>query len=375
MKILHVIDSIGLYGAEVMLLNLMSEQVSLGLEPVLASIGTHSQAEKPLEREARRRGLAVEPFRMKAGPNLSGLAAMLRFARQQRVDVIHSHGYKGNILFGLLPARWRGAPMVTTVHGWGRTGGIGKLMLYQWLDTVALRFIDRIVLVNEAMKDRPRYGGSNRARTEVVPNGLAFDPDGETDLDPGVLDFCRRRSTIGAAGRLSPVKGFDLLLKAFSLLVRDGWDLQLVILGEGECRARLETLVKELRLETRVMMPGYLPSAGRYMPFFRAFVISSLTEGLPMVLLEAMQAGVPVVSSRVGGIPEALQQGKAGVLVSPANARELAFGVERVIEDQAGAARLVAAGKIIVKEKYSARAMAARYASVYSGVLNGGHKR
>ena len=129
MKVLHVIDSGGLYGAEVMLLNLMSEQVAMGLEPILASIGDPGITEKPLETEAIRRGLPVKVFRMRPGPNVWGALKILRFARSELVGLLHSHGYKGNILFGLMPRMLRRIPMVATVHGWTWTGGISRMGL------------------------------------------------------------------------------------------------------------------------------------------------------------------------------------------------------------------------------------------------------
>lgn len=368
MKVLHVIDSGGLYGAEVMLLNLMTEQAGMGLTPILASIGDGRLAEKPLETEARRRGLELRPFRMKNGPNLAGLAEMAAFARERRVDVIHSHGYKGNILFALLPHRRRVAPLVATLHGWTRAGGVNRMLLYEWLDTIALRAFDRVVLVSESMKGHPGLRRIDPARIVVVPNGLPLGGTaGEDGLDRSVLEFCRRRPTIGAIGRLSPEKGFGVLLEALRLLVQGGEDVQLALLGEGRERPELEARARALGLEGRVCLPGYLPDAGRYLPWFKAFALSSLTEGLPMVILEAMRAGVPIVSTRVGGIPEALDSGRAGILVAPSDAAELASGIRRSLHE-GDVPRMVAAGKQIVSSRYSARAMAKSYCEVYSAL-------
>ena len=139
MKILHIIDSGGLYGAEVMLLNLMGEQVALGLTPILVSIGDPGVAEKPLEAEAKRRGLRVEMFRMRPGPNILGAFEIMRFARGERAELLHSHGYKGNILFGFLPRFVRRMPMVTTLHGWTWSGGMTRMLLYEWLDSQSPR--------------------------------------------------------------------------------------------------------------------------------------------------------------------------------------------------------------------------------------------
>src|SRR3989337_2476449 len=118
MKVLHIIDSGGLYGAEVMLLNLVQEQLRLGLDPVICSIGEKRFFEKPLESEGLKRGFKIKKFRMRAGPNLLGAYKILRFAHIGKFDLMHTHGYKGNILFGLLLRGLRKIPLVSTLHGW-----------------------------------------------------------------------------------------------------------------------------------------------------------------------------------------------------------------------------------------------------------------
>ena len=97
MKILHIIDSGGLYGAEMVLLNLVAEQIKLGLEPTIASIGEKGIVEKPLETEVIKRGFKLKKFRMQPGPDYMGASKILRFAKQEYFDLMHSHGYEGNI--------------------------------------------------------------------------------------------------------------------------------------------------------------------------------------------------------------------------------------------------------------------------------------
>jgi glycosyltransferase involved in cell wall biosynthesis len=374
MKILHIIDSGGLYGAEVMLLNLMAEQVKLGLEPVLVSIGEHHNEEKPLEKEARRRGLQVKTFRMLPGPNIAGALRVLRYARQNRFDLLHSHGYKGNILFGFIPGKIRRLPMVNTVHGWTWTGGMTRMMIYEWLDSMSLAFMDRVVLVNEAMKDHARLRKRSRLAVEVVANGIPVEslPDSRADkmeLNLEILDFCREGYTIGAIGRLSQEKGFDVLLEAVAGLVTEGRDVRLALLGEGGLRGRLEDKVKALGLGQRVLMPGYVKSAGNYLSYFKLFVMPSLTEGLPIVLLEAMRAGVPIAASRVGGIPNVLDEGRAGLLLEPGNVEALKRGIAEVIMNPAEAEQRLHAARKRVREEFSSRIMAEKYLEIYRRVV------
>jgi glycosyltransferase involved in cell wall biosynthesis len=371
LKILHVIDSGGLYGAEMMLLALMTEQVLMGLEPVLASIAEHDTQEKPLEAEAIRLGLCVIKFRMMPGPNPFGVAEILRFAQDERVDLIHSHGYKGNIFFGLLPRFARRFPLVSTVHGWTWTGGVNRMMLYEWLDSKALSGVDRIVLVNTQMLKHPRIKRIPINKVSVVDNGIVGEltVEDDSDFDAEVVSFCEKGFTIGAIGRLSQEKGFDILLRAFAGLTDEFPEIRVVILGEGGWRAQLEALTEKLGISDRVLMPGFKNNARRYIPFFNLFAISSHTEGLPISLLEAMQASIPIVASCVGGIPDVLQDGRCGLLVNPGSEEELGHAIAHVIQNPREAGVRVTAARQRAIIAYSSRRMAEEYLEIYKGVL------
>jgi len=364
MKILHIIDSGGLYGAEIVLLNLVAEQVKQGMKPIIASIGDPCCGEKPLEVEARRRGLRVEAFRMRPGPNIAGAFELLRFARREEVDILHSHGYKGNILFGLMPKFFRRIPLVSTLHGWTWTGGWDRMRLYEWLDRLSLRFIDRVVVVNGAMREKVKL-----KRLHVVNNGIpadATDAKNATDpIDPAIAAFCNGGFTIGAIGRLSPEKGFNILLEALREVADSKPEVRLVILGEGDERGTLEAQIKRLGLEGRVMMPGYLPDARYYLPLFRVFALSSLTEGLPIVILEAMQSGVPILATKVGGIPEVLNNGEAGILREPGSCKTLTEGIMECIDSPETAGQRVEVARQRLTEHYSSQVMAEKYQEIY----------
>jgi glycosyltransferase involved in cell wall biosynthesis len=369
-KILHLIDSGGLYGAEVMLLNLATEQVRLGLEPIIGSIGELGIEEKPLEAEARRMGLRVEVFRMRPGPNWFGAAQVLRFAWCEGVQLFHSHGYKCNILFGLLPRPVRRMPMVSTVHGWTGNEQWTRMKIYEKLDAFSLRLIDKVILVNEGMLGLPRFQNRIGKNAVVVNNGVPEPASGGTPqaTDPEIVSYCKGGFTFGAIGRLSPEKGFDVLLHAFAMCKRKFPGTRLLILGEGRERRRLELVALELGLEDEVFMPGYRAQAYSYLPFLRGFVLSSHTEGLPMVLLEAMQAGIPVVATRVGGIPSVLEDGACGLIVPSGDPVELAGAMLHMFETNEDSRVRALRAQARVSERYSSRAMARGYVAIYQSL-------
>jgi glycosyltransferase involved in cell wall biosynthesis len=371
MKVLHVIDSAGLYGAEMVVLSLMEEQLRGGMEPVLGSIGEKRIAEKAIEREAQHRGLSCVSFRMRNGPNLLGALRLLQFAKKVKVDLIHSHGYKADILMASIPRGRRGLPVVATLHGWTSTRPFSKLWLYEWLDRKSLMLLDAVVVVNETMLGR--LTRRVRQRAKVVPNGIAPLPKGLEEREPAneIASFCGSGFVVGTIGRLSTEKGYGALVEAVHLLRTLGVMAKLVILGEGPERKRLEALIEELGMKREILLPGYLENARRYLPKFNVLVLSSVTEGLPIVLLEAMEAGIPVVATQVGGIPEALEHGNAGVLVSRSDREPLAEGIRFVHDNPQSAANLAKRAQTVVREKYSMERTASLYQQVYEQLLRG----
>jgi glycosyltransferase involved in cell wall biosynthesis len=371
MKVLHIIDSAGLYGAEMVVLALMEEQRQQQIEPILCSIGARGVPEKAIEAEARQRGLTVKPFRMMNGPNLAGVLAVMRYCRTAGVEIMHSHGYKGNILFGFLPRGLRQIPLVTTIHGWSNRGGLSKIGLYEWLDGLVLARLDGVVAVSQGMTAHPRLAGRPGLPLRVIKNAVPrTERQPVHELDQEILSFCKQRVTIGSIGRLSPDKGQALLLHALSDLNESGSDLGLVILGEGPERKTLERLIDRLQLQDRVRLPGFRSAARDYLPEFGLFALPSFTEGLPITLLETMQCGTPIVASRVGGIPELLDGGQAGLLIEPGDAAGLTAAIRQVV-DAADDARLRAdRAREIVELEYTSERMVRRYSDLYASVLS-----
>ncbi len=371
MHVMHIIDSAGMYGAEVMLLNLVEEQVRQGMQPVIASIGAKHIGEKPLEIEARKRHIPVTTFRMHPGPNFMGAWEVLNYAKSIDCQLLHSHGFKGNILFGLLPKKLRGLPLVTTLHGWTSSATtFSRMRLYETLDSWALSRIDAVVLVNQGMLTHPRLAKRKNVNFHIVNNGISVEvpesfPCQDLKLRPG--EGCN----IVAVGRLSPEKGFDVLLQATARVVKDGGDVSLVIFGEGHLRSRLEELVAQLGLGDRVQLPGFVANAAATFSCFDFLVMPSLTEGLPITLLEAMRGHLPVIASKVGGIPNVLEDGVDGILVEPGDERGLAAAISELVGSEIRCKQLAEEAHSVFNQRYSATKMAVAYQNIYTDILAG----
>ena len=370
MKILHLIDSEGVYGAEVMLLTLMEEQKVMGLSPVLCSIGTKNILEKPLEQEAQLRGLIVKKFRMANGPNFLGAWKIIKYAQNEHFDLMHSHGYKGNILFGFIPKRLRKIPLITTLHGWTYIGGFKKMKLYEWLDAMSLTHVDAVVVVSKAMLADLKLNYRNGMNVSVINNGippLDFNSFQQPAHDP-VLSFCNKGFTVGSIGRLSKEKGYNFLIEALYTLVERQLDIKLVILGEGPERKSLEGLIHKLALNHTVILPGYRNRARNYIPNFDVFVLPSLTEGFPITILEAMVAGIPIVATDVGSVPEMLEYGRVGIVVKHSESQSIADAIALIYNNKTLGKELAAKAKMTSASRHSSKTMALQYSLIYEKV-------
>ena len=373
MRVLHLIHSEGIYGAELILAYLARETQRMGHNVVVGSIQDPGTGETPFEAFATSCGIEVLPIRIAPRPTPGVIRSLLRSIRSVRPDVLHSHGYKADILLGMLPRSVRG-PMVTTLHGWTVTRPFfTALWLYERLDRLSLRGIDRVVVVARHMSRLPAVRALGSARLRVIENGI---PPLETRLADNaargvgalpaeLVEFVNRHPTLVAIGRLSTEKGFDLLLDAFAAARPAGSPYQLLIVGEGPDRELLEERVARLQLSEIVRLAGYLPGADRLLERAAGFVMSSLTEGLPLVLLEAMQWRVPVLATAVGAIPALLQDGRLGALVPAGDRAGLETALRRMMAADGDSGQAVAAAHEAVTGRYTSARMAQEYLEIY----------
>ena len=365
MKILHVIDSAGIYGAEIMLLNLMEEHKIMSHVPILLSIEEPDAASgNAFSERATSRGLSVIKINVGRGFSKGSGRRIWNIAEEHEVDLVHSHGYKGNILLGSVPRSVRKVPLISTIHGWTATRVFTRIWYYKLLDRMFLRRTDAVVNVNST---GPCIG---KVETFVVENGIPeLNFDNETSGDDEISVFCRGEFIVGSIARLSEEKGLIYLINAISELHGRGVRLKAVIIGDGPQKKELENYIRRKNLAPSVMLAGYRDKAYKYLPMLNVFVLPSLTEGLPITILEALQAAVPTVASRVGGVSRVLGGGKFGVLTDPGDHRSIADAIEYLHSNPEQAAEMGRKAKEAVLANYSIDRMAREYIKVYEAVL------
>lgn len=374
MRALQLISSRGFFGAENVVVELSAALGAAGHEVTVGALSNShagARAAEVLERAAER-GLKTELFECAGRLDTGAMRAVRSFVVKNRVDVVHSHGYKSNV-YAYLANRKAGGRLVTTCHNWIDSGG--KMSLYTRLDKFILRRFDSVVAVSGAIRDELLASGVAPEKVRVIGNGISLE---RFSVEPGARERARASLGIlpgafvaGAVGRMSPEKGYDLLLKAAREVLSARGGLVFLLVGDGPEQKALEGLARSLGIEEDVVFAGRRADIPEVLAAMDLFVMSSHTEGQPMALLEAMAAGKPSVATAVGDVPKILGNDEAGLVVEPADPGALAKAVLRVAVDAALAARLGAAARRTVEKEYSSRRMAAEYEGCYKGILNG----
>ncbi len=310
-------------------------------------------------------GVEVHELELPGRAYLKEYRDVTRRLDQLGAQIVHSHGYRSDVVGGIA-ARRLGRPSVSTVHGF--TGGDWKNRLYEWLQCRALRRTDAVVAVSRPLVARLTAAGVPPSRLHLIANAWsarAAQVD-RTAARHG-LGLPLDGYIIGWVGRLGHEKGPDVMLEALGRL-RD-LPVTLSMVGEGRERARLAAKVGELALGERIRWHGTVAEAGRFYAAFDCFVLSSRTEGTPIVLFEAMAAGVPVVATQVGGVPDVV--GEEGALLAPSDdPAALAGHIRRLYADPALGARLAAAARRRLTEDHAERPWLGRYEALYQALLS-----
>jgi glycosyltransferase involved in cell wall biosynthesis len=335
----------------------------------LAYIRPENDPDYDLPQRATRLGVDLVDIPERHGFDPRTLRRLAAEVREFQPDILHAHDYKTNLLAVLL-GRWFGVRVMTTLHGYGF--GDGRLAAYYRLDRWTLRAMDHVVAVSEALLEKVIDWGVPARRRSLVFNGI--NPE----------QFCRRRSVrqareqlgwhpdrlvVGAVGRLTAVKGFDLLIQAADLLLRKGLDLELVIVGDGEERPRLQELIDRLGRADRLRLLGHQSEVQGILEALDVFALSSQSEGLPNALLEALALEVPAAATRVGAVPRVITHADNGLLLEPGSLAALAEGLARLLNDADLRRRLGRAGRAAVEGRFSFAARMEKIRAIYDGIL------
>ena len=363
-KVLHVIEPALAGGAEGVVRSLASAARQRKAEVEIATLHQHNGGH-PFVDLVRGDGVAVAEVRSGRRRYLAEVRALSGIIRRGAAQLVHTHVYHGDFV-GYWAARRCGLPVVATVHGF--TDGGWKNRLYQWLDLRLLRRFDAVICVSKTIRDRVIAAGCPAAKTHVVANG--YGGGREPVLPRGAaraeLGLGSDEVVLGWVGRLSREKGPDLFVDAVAGLPPPR-PLALFI-GDGPDRQQLQRRIADHGMtDEEVRLVGHRANAARLLRAFDVLVMSSRTEGVPMVLLEAMAAGVPVVSFAVGGIPDVLDASSAW-LVRPGDSSALTSAIGNALGSAEVAQQRARAARMILDERFGIARWLDRVYTVYQKV-------
>jgi glycosyltransferase involved in cell wall biosynthesis len=294
---------------------------------------------------------------------------LLTVCRRENVTIWHGHDYKTNAL-GLLLKRFWPMRLVTTVHGW--VHHTARTPLYYRVDRFCLPRYERVICVSNDLFEECLRAGVPTANCVLLENGIdteEYRRQQNTGDARVVLGLPHESFLIGAVGRLELEKAFDVLIGSLADLVRAGLDARLVIVGEGRDRLRLESLAKDFGVWDRVTLPGWKSDVRIYFEAMDVFALSSLREGLPNVLLEAMALEVPAVATRISGVPRVIQDGRNGLLVDPGDRAGLTAALHTLALKPDLRDRFRRAGRETVETRYSFAVRMERMRQIYDELL------
>jgi sugar transferase (PEP-CTERM/EpsH1 system associated) len=282
---------------------------------------------------------------------------LARLFRERRIDVVHTHNTKP-LLYAGPAARLAGVKgVVHTRHG-RRHGATPRQNL---LFRLAGRCIDQVVCVSEDSARLCRSDGIDQHIVRTIPNGIDLDQFtfvGPDAAGPAVF-----------VGRLTAEKDVGTLLRAVAHLAVDRPAFRLAVAGSGPCEAELKDLAATLRITGSVEFLGEVRDVPALLGRASLFVLPSITEGMPLTVLEAMACGLPVIATSVGGTPEAVKHGLTGLLVASGDVRAMADALLRVHSNADAARAMGQAGRERAEALFDVRQMVQRYETTYRVIL------
>lgn len=300
----------------------------------------------------------IAPARGPSPADFRSLRTLVPLVRS--ADVIHLHSSKAGFVGRVAAALSRRAEAVIfTPHAWSFWAGSGAAAgLYLTLERIAARLCRIIMVVSEAERRAGLEAGvGTPSQYRVVPNGV--------ELERFVIARRPVANRILAVGRLAPQKRPDVLVRMVAHLRERNPHVELQLAGDGPDRRQVEALVAELRLGDHVKLLGARTDVPALLSRAACFVLASDYEGCPLSVLEALAAGVPVVATRVGGLPEIVDDGRTGRLVEPGDPVALARVVGDLLEDSQGLRRLGEEGRRVAVERFSRERMTSEIGQLY----------
>jgi len=358
-KVVHLEAGRHLYGGAVQVLLLVEGLESRGVENVLVV-----PSGSGVEEEATRRGLPVRALPMAGEADLAFPFRFRKLLRAEGADLVHLHSRRGADTLGALTARLAGVPAVLSRRVDNPEPG--------WALGAKYRMYEAVITISRAIGEVLESQGVPPEKIHCVHSALdptPFQAPCDREAFPAEFGIEPHDLVVGMAAQFIPRKGHQILLDAVPSVLAKHPGTRFILFGRGPLRDEVGARIREWGLHERVLLPGFRDDLARLLPCLDVLVHPATREGLGIILLQASAAGVPIVATRAGGIPEAVVEGENGLLVPPNDPVALAEALESLLSDPDRAAALGAAGRVRVREHFSVDRMVEGNLAVYRHVL------
>lgn len=358
-KVLEIIDSLGCGGAESLLKNFVLEAKKNKLFNIeIATLYSNAI----FKEEIKNAGIPVRTLGLTYKYDLKGVIKLIKLIKKRKYNIIHVHLFPADIFTALaslfLP---KGIVWIFSEHS-----DYNRRRSYKFckiLDGFTYSRYSKIICVSKQVEFALlKWIPSNKGKTKVIPNAIPI---------PKFLNPCPVKTyDILFVGRLTKQKGVDILLKAVRVLKDEyGRNLKIAIAGDGPLKENLNTLAVEFGVNGEVEFLGVRKDIEELMVSSKIFVLPSRREGFGIVIIEAMSNMLPVIATNVGGIPEIIENGKDGILVSSENPEALSKAIIRLLDDVKMRKELAKNAYKKVKEKYSMETYVKKILNLYKSLI------
>jgi glycosyltransferase involved in cell wall biosynthesis len=373
-RILHFIESGGVYGAERVILNLSLQlQLSRDYTPVVGCIVESPASQSALYDAAVNADIEAIKIPIANARLLTDLPKAAKQLTTLKIDLIHSHGYKPSV-YGFVIRLLTKIPVIATCHLWFEPSkGPLKTRVMIRLEKFFYRWFPKIIAVSEPIKTILLNSNLNSQQIEIVRNGVDI-PD-----TIAANELIQLRRTLGLheddfcvlnSARLSRQKAQWTLIAAAAILKQQDENIRFLIVGEGPLEVELKALIDTEDVGDSVQMLGFRADVNHLLDMSNVFALPSIDEGMPMALLEAAAASKPIISTLVGDIGKLIQHEQTGLVITTEDPMALAAAILRLKQDAAFAEQLAKCAHSSMQQQYSSQAMCAAYVKIYNQLLN-----
>lgn len=361
-KIMHITYDMRIGGTEMVIKNLIDgadeSQFEMSVLCIESPLG-------PFAEDLINDGIQFHELNRQPGFDKTLIKNIRKIIKQNNIDILHCHQYTPWV-YGVIAAMFTRTKVIFTEHG--RFYPDSSTWKRKLINPILNVFTDQVTAISKATKQAlVEFENIPAKDIKVIYNGIApltFDADKAQALNKS-LKIPDDHAVLGTVARFDPIKNHTMMLRAFAKVLTQQPKCTLLIVGDGEERSNIEKCINKLGIEKNVILAGYEPKPAEYIALMDIFLLSSLSEGTSMTLLEAMSVGKPCVVTDAGGNPEIIINNENGFVAPNDNSEEFASSINQLIDSPILYSKLSAASKNIFEAKFTERKMNQYFDKLY----------